>query len=121
MLLNGGSLDEVQIVSPKTLELMTANHLPGGKDLTQLSQSLFSEADNAGIGFGLGFAVNMDPAATLLPGSVGEFYWGGMFSTAFFVDPVEDIIMIFMTQLMPSSTYPIRREIKTMIYAALAA
>ena len=121
MLLNGGSLDEVQIVSPKTLELMTANHLPGGKDLTQLSQSLFSEADNAGIGFGLGFAVNMDPAATLLPGSVGEFYWGGMFSTAFFVDPVEDIIMIFMTQLMPSSTYPIRREIKTMIYSALAA
>jgi len=121
MLLNGGSLDGVQIVSPKTLELMTANHLPGGKDLTQLSQSLFSEADNAGIGYGLGFAVNMDPAATLLPGSVGEFYWGGMFSTAFFVDPVEDIIMIFMTQLMPSSTYPIRREIKTMIYSALAA
>ena len=64
---------------------------------------------------------DLDPAATLLPGSVGEFYWGGMFSTAFFVDPVEDIIMIFMTQLMPSSTYPIRREIKTMIYAALAA
>ncbi len=121
MLLNGGSLDNVQIVSPKTLELMTANHLPGGKDLTQLSQSLFSEADNAGIGFGLGFACNMDPAATLLPGSVGEFYWGGMFSTAFFVDPVEDIIMIFMTQLMPSSTYPVRREIKTMLYSALAA
>jgi CubicO group peptidase (beta-lactamase class C family) len=121
MLLNGGVLDGVQIVSPKTLELMTANHLPGGKDLTELSQSLFSEADNAGIGFGLGFAVNMTPHTTLVPGSEGEFYWGGMFSTAFFVDPVEDIIMIFMTQLMPSSIYPVRREIKTMLYSALAA
>jgi CubicO group peptidase (beta-lactamase class C family) len=121
MLLNGGTLDDVQIVSPKTLELMTANHLPGGKDLTEISQSLFSEADNAGIGFGLGFACNMAPHSTLLPGSAGEFYWGGMFSTAFFVDPVEDIIMIFMTQLMPSSLYPIRREIKTMLYAAMTA
>ena len=110
-----------QIISPKTLELMTANHLPGGRDLTEMSQSLFSEADNAGIGFGLGFACNMDPAKTMLPGSMGEFYWGGMFSTAFFVDPVEHLHMIFMTQLMPSSTYPIRREIKTMLYAALAA
>lgn len=121
MLVNGGALDGVQIISPKTLELMTANHLPDNKDLTQLSQSLFSEAENAGVGFGLGFACNMDPASTMLPGSVGEFYWGGMFSTAFFVDPVEDITMVFMTQLMPSSTYPIRREIKTMIYAAMAA
>jgi CubicO group peptidase (beta-lactamase class C family) len=121
MLLNGGALDGVQIVSPKTLELMTANHLPGGGDLTQHSKSLFSEAENAGIGFGLGFAVNLDPAATLLPGSKGEFYWGGMYSTAFTIDPVEDLIMIFMTQLMPSSTYPVRREIRTMMYAALAA
>ncbi len=121
MLLNGGALDGVQIVSPKTLELMTANHLPGGGDLTQHSKSLFSEAENAGIGFGLGFAVNIDPAATLLPGSRGEFYWGGLYSTAFLVDPVEDLIMIFMTQLAPSSTYPIRREIRTMMYAALAA
>ncbi len=121
MLLNGGALDGVQIISPKTLELMTANHLPGGGDLTQHSKSLFSEAENAGIGFGLGFACNIDPAATMLPGSKGEFYWGGMYSTAFLVDPVEDLIMIFMTQLMPSSTYPIRREIRTMMYAALAA
>jgi CubicO group peptidase (beta-lactamase class C family) len=121
MLLNGGTLDDVQIISPKTLELMTANHLPGGKDLTETSQSLFSEADNAGIGFGLGLAVNMTPHTTLVPGSSGEFYWGGMFSTAFFVDPVEDVIMIFMTQLMPSSLYPIRREIKTMLYAAMTA
>lgn len=121
MLLNGGALDGVQIISPKTLELMTANHLPGGGDLTQHSKSLFSEAEMAGIGFGLGFACNIDPAATLIPGSKGEFYWGGMFSTAFLVDPVEDLTMVFMTQLSPSSTYPIRREIRTMMYAALAA
>lgn len=121
MLLNGGALDGVQIISPKTLELMTANHLPGGGDLTQHSKALFSEAENAGIGFGLGFACNINPAATMVPGSKGEFYWGGMFSTAFLVDPVEDLIMIFMTQLMPSSTYPVRREIRTMMYAALAA
>jgi CubicO group peptidase (beta-lactamase class C family) len=74
----------------------------------------------AGIGFGLGFATTIDNHATLTPCSTGDYYWGGMYSTAFFVDPVEDIIMIFMTQLMPSSTYPIRREIKTMIYSALA-
>jgi CubicO group peptidase (beta-lactamase class C family) len=121
MLLNGGALDGVQIISPKTLELMTANHLPGGGDLTQHSKSLFSEAENAGIGFGLGFACNIDPAATMLAGSKGEFYWGGMYSTAFLIDPVEDLIMVFMTQLAPSSTYPIRREIRTMMYAALAA
>jgi CubicO group peptidase (beta-lactamase class C family) len=121
MLLNGGALDGTQILSPKTIELMTANHIPGGQDLTQMSKSLFSEAEMAGIGFGLGFATTIDSAATLTPCSTGDFYWGGMYSTAFFVDPVEDIIMIFMTQLMPSSTYPVRREIKTMIYSALAA
>lgn len=121
MLLNGGALDGVQIISPKTLELMTANHLPGGSDLTQMSKSLFSEAENAGTGFGLGFGTTIDSAATMIPCSTGDFYWGGMFSTAFFVDPVEDIIMIFMTQLMPSSTYPVRREIKTMLYGAMSA
>lgn len=121
MLLNGGTLDGATIIGRKTLDLMTANHLPGGGDLTQHSKSLFSEAEMAGIGFGLGFACNVDPAATMLSGSAGEFYWGGMFSTAFLVDPEEDLTMVFMTQLSPSSTYPIRRELRTMIYAALAA
>jgi CubicO group peptidase (beta-lactamase class C family) len=119
MLLNAGELDGKRIVSRKTIELMTANHLPGGADLTEMSRSLFSEAVNAGQGFGLGFAVNLDPARTMLPGSKGEYYWGGMFSTAFFVDPVERLHMIFMAQLMPSSTYPIRRQLKTLIYSAL--
>lgn len=119
MCLNGGTLGDTRIVSRKTLELMTLNHLPGGGDLAGLSKSLFSEAANAGTGFGLGFAVNIDIARTMIPGSVGEYYWGGMFSTAFFIDPVERIHMVFMTQLRPSSTYPIRRELKTLIYSAL--
>lgn len=119
MLVNGGQLDGTRIVSPKTLQLMTANHLPGGADLTQLSQSLFSESSNAGVGFGLGFAVNIDPARTLIPGTAGEYYWGGMYSTAFFIDPVNRLTMVFMTQLMPSSSYPIRRELKTLIYSAM--
>ena len=119
MLLNRGALDGVRIVSPKTIDLMTTNHLPGGSDLAAMSRALFSEATNAGTGFGLGFAINLDVAKTLIPGSVGEFYWGGMFSTAFFVDPVERISMVFMTQLSPSMLYPIRRELKTLIYSAL--
>lgn len=119
MLLNGGELDGTRIVSRKTIELMTLNHLPGQSDLAAMSKSMFSEAANAGTGFGLGFAVNCDVARTMIPGSVGEFYWGGLFSTAFFVDPVERISMVFMTQMSPSSTYPIRRELKTLIYSAL--
>ena len=119
MLLAGGELDGARIIGRKTLDLMTANHLPGGADLATMSTALFSEAENAGVGFGLGFATTMDPAKAQTNGSAGDFYWGGMFSTAFFVDPLEGIIMIFMTQLMPSSTYPVRREIKTMLYAAL--
>ena len=119
MLIGRGALDGARIVSPKTLDLMTRNQLPGGVDLTQVSKSLFSEATNAGIGFGLGFAVNLDPARTLVPGSAGEFFWGGMYSTAFFIDPVEQLHMVFMTQLMPSSSYPIRRQLKTLIYGAV--
>lgn len=120
MLLNGGALDSVRLISRKTIDLMTMNHLPGGADLSTLSRGLFSEASNAGTGFGLGFAVTMDVARTLLPGSVGEFHWGGMFSTAFFVDPAERLSMVFMTQFSPSMLYPIRRELKTLIYSALS-
>ncbi len=119
MLLDGGALDGERVLGRKTVDLMTANHLPGGADLTQMSRGLFSEVENAGVGFGLGFATTMDPAAALSNGSAGDFYWGGMFSTAFFVDPIEDIILVFMTQLMPSNAYPVRREIKRLIYAAL--
>jgi len=119
MCLGHGTLDGERVIGRKTLELMRANHLPGGGDLASWSRSLFSEAANAGTGFGLGFAVNLDPARSMLAGSAGEYYWGGMYSTAFFIDPVERLHVVFMTQLQPSSTYPIRRELKAMIYAAL--
>lgn len=119
MCLQGGTLDGARILGRKTIELMTQNHLPGGADLAAMSTSLFSETQNAGTGFGLGFAVTIDTARSMMPGSVGEYYWGGMFSTAFFIDPVERLTMVFMTQLSPSMIYPIRRELKTMIYSAL--
>jgi CubicO group peptidase (beta-lactamase class C family) len=118
MLLNGGELDGARILSPKTIELMTTNHLPGGKDLPDLSVSMFSEATYAGVGFGLGFAVTLNPARTLIPGTAGDYSWGGMASTYFWIDPREELIVIFMTQLMPSSTYPIRRELRTLVYSA---
>lgn len=119
MLANGGELEGARILGRKTVELMTMNHLPGRSDLSSLSQSLFSETQNGGVGFGLGFAVTQDVARAMIPGSAGEYYWGGMFTTAFFVDPVEKLHMVFMTQLSPSMLYPIRRELKTLIYSAL--
>jgi CubicO group peptidase (beta-lactamase class C family) len=118
-LLNRGELGGVRLIGPKTLALMTSNHLPGGRDLTEMSRSLFSEATYAGVGFGLGFSVTMQPAQTLIPGSAGEYAWGGAASTAFWVDPAEELIAIFMTQLLPSSSYPIRRELRSMVYAAI--
>jgi CubicO group peptidase (beta-lactamase class C family) len=119
MLLNGGELDGARLVSPKTIALMGANHLPGGKDLTSLSRSLFSEAAYAGLGFGLGFSTTIDPAATLIPASAGDLSWGGAASTFFWVDPKEELIAILMTQLLPSSAYPIRRQLRTLVYSAL--
>jgi CubicO group peptidase (beta-lactamase class C family) len=118
MLVNGGELDGARILAPKTIQLMASNHLDG-RDLTQMSRSLFSESTYAGVGFGLGFAVVFDPPKTLIPCSRGEFYWGGMASTAFWVDPAEEVTAVFMTQLIPSSTYPIRRELRTLVYSAL--
>jgi CubicO group peptidase (beta-lactamase class C family) len=118
-LLNGGELDGVRLIGPKTLALMTSNHLPGGRELPELSRSLFSEAAYNGVGFGLGFSVTMDPAKTLIPGSPGEYAWGGAATTSFWIDPKEELITIFMTQVLPSSAYPLRRELRTLVYAAI--
>ena len=119
MLLNGGELDGARILGRKSIELMTLNHLPDDGDLASWSKSLFSEATNAGVGFGLGFAVTVDPVKAMLPSSPGEFYWGGAASTAFWIDPVEDMAVVLLTQLMPSSTYPIRRELRVLTYQAI--
>jgi CubicO group peptidase (beta-lactamase class C family) len=118
-LLNGGELGGVRLIGPKTLKLMTANHLPGGRDLPEMSRSMFAEATYNGIGFGLGFSVTIDPAKTLIPGSAGEYAWGGAATTSFWIDPAEELIAVFMTQVLPSSAYPVRRELRTMIYAAI--
>src|SRR5580700_39521 len=118
-LLNGGEFGGVRLIGPKTLALMTSNHLPGGRDLPGMSRSLYSEATYNGIGFGLGFSVTMNPAQTLIPGSAGEYAWGGAAATSFWIDPTEELIAIFMTQVLPSSAYPIRRELRTMVYAAI--
>jgi CubicO group peptidase (beta-lactamase class C family) len=119
MLLGRGALGNARLLSPKTLALMTTNHLPGGKTLPELSLSLFSEATYDGVGFGLGFAVTMDPARALLPGSPGEYWWGGAATTSFWVDPAEDLAVIFMTQCLPSGAYPVRRELRTLVYSAI--
>lgn len=118
-ILNGGKGNGHRLIGRKTLDMMVANHLPGGLDLPALSVSLFSEAAYSGVGFGLGFATTLDPARTLIPGSAGDYFWGGAASTFFWIDPVEELIGIFMTQLIPSSTYPVRRELRTMVYAAV--
>ena len=119
MLLNGGTLNGHRIMSRKTLDLMTANHLPGDASIATMSRSLFSEAAYDGVGFGLGFATTLSAHKTLMPGSNRDHFWGGAASTFFWVDPEEDLIGIFMTQLIPSSTWPVRKEMRTMVYAAL--
>lgn len=119
MLLNRGELEGVRILGRKTAEYMTLNHLPGGVDLTVMGQRSFSESTFEGIGFGLGFAVAIDPAAVSVVCSPGEFYWGGAASTYFWVDPVEEITVVLITQLMPSSSWPIRRQLRQMVYQSL--
>ncbi|TDC27094.1 class A beta-lactamase-related serine hydrolase [Micromonospora sp. 15K316] len=119
MLVRGGELDGVRLLGPRTVRFMTRNHLPGGQDLGTLSTGGFAETTLDGIGFGLGFAVVDDPVPSRVPSSVGEYYWGGMASTAFWVDPAEEITALFFTQLLPSSTYPIRSQLRQLVYSAL--
>ena len=119
MLVNGGELDGVRLVGPKTLEYMTLNHLTGGVTLNEMGQSLFSETSMEGIGFGLGFGVVVDPAATTNTCSKGEYHWGGAASTSFWVDPKEELTATFFTQLLPSATYPIRRHLRSVVYQSL--
>ena len=113
----GGRYDDAQILGRKTVELMLRNHLSG--DMASMGQPTFSEMPMEGIGFGLGGAILLDPAKAQILGSEGEFTWGGMASTAFWIDPKEELSVVFMTQLIPSSCYPIRRELRVLVYQAL--
>jgi CubicO group peptidase (beta-lactamase class C family) len=119
MLLGGGELDGARILGRKTLELMTRNHLPGGRDLSETALGWFAETPYAGVGFGLGFSVQLDCTKSGVAGSEGEFAWGGAASTAFWVDPSEDLIVIFLTQLMPSRTFDFRGQLKSIVYGAI--
>ena len=119
MLLAGGVSGDNRIIGRRTLEYMASNHLPGGRLLNELGQSSFAETVMEGMGFGLGFHVVEDPAANGAVCSPGEFGWGGAASTVFWVDPVERLTVIFMTQLLPSSTYPVRRQLRSAVYQAL--
>jgi CubicO group peptidase (beta-lactamase class C family) len=119
MLARGGELDGVRLLSPRTLRYMTRNHLPGNADLQTYGRALFAETRFDGVGFGLGFSVVMDPAAAKVIAAGGEYSWGGMASTAFWVDPADDLTVVFMTQVMPSSTYPIRPQLRALVYQAV--
>lgn len=123
MLLNKGELEGVRLLSPKTVALMTANHLPRAAEIADLSPSTdaFNESGYRGIGFGLGVAVTLDPARVGIPGTAGEFTWGGMASTTFFVDPKEDMAVVFMTQVIADTARRVRlrRDLRTLIYSAM--
>ena len=118
MLRRGGELDGERMIGRRTLDLMTRNHLAGGRDLGSCAIGLFSEAKYEGTGFGLGFAMTLDPTVAGLP-CEGEFFWGGAASTYFWVDPKDDLVCIFMTQLMPSTTFDFRGQLKDIVYAAI--
>ncbi|MHA6785410.1 serine hydrolase domain-containing protein [Pseudonocardia saturnea] len=121
MLARGGELDGVRLLGPRTVAYATRNHLPGGVDLQEFGRPIFAESSYHGVGFGLGFSVVVDAAAGKALTSDGEYAWGGLASTAFYVDPVEEITAMFFTQLMPSSTYAIRPQLRTLVTQALVA
>jgi CubicO group peptidase (beta-lactamase class C family) len=118
MLRRGGELDGQRVLGPRTIELMHRNHLPGGKMLADLAVGKYAESPMQGVGFGLGFATTIDPLAGGVLGG-GEYYWGGAASTIFWIDPKEDLIVIFMTQLMPSATFDFRGQLRNLVYSAL--
>jgi CubicO group peptidase (beta-lactamase class C family) len=121
MMLHGGTLDGVQILSPKTVALFSLNYLPGGREIADMAlPGMFSESGYAGVGFSLGCGVNINVAKTRLPGSVGEYFWGGAAATAFWIDPKEELTVVFMTQVIGSpARLTLRRDLRTLVYSAM--
>lgn len=119
MLLRGGASEGGRLLGSRTVRFMTQNHLPGGLDLAAMNTGGFAETVFDGVGFGLGFGVLDDPVKGEMAGSRGLYYWGGVASTAFWVDPAEELTAMLFTQLMPSSTYPLRPQLRQLVYAAL--
>jgi CubicO group peptidase (beta-lactamase class C family) len=118
MLLRHGELDGVRVLGARTVSYMTRNHLPGGVDMAHFVDPA-GDRPEPGIGFGLGFSVVVDPAAAKVTCSAGEYGWGGAASTEFWVDPAEELTVLFFTQLIPSSMYPIGRELRQLVYSAI--
>ncbi len=118
-LLRGGELEGARLLGSRTLAYMARNHLPGGADLETFGRRLFAETTFDGVGYGLGFAVLLDPVANKVLSTPGELAWGGAASTFFWVDPAEQLVAIFLTQLLPSGTYPLRSELRQLVYQAL--
>ncbi|HJZ07178.1 MAG TPA: serine hydrolase domain-containing protein, partial [Trebonia sp.] len=114
-----GLLDGARLLSPRTAAYMGRNHLPGGLDLEQFGRPLSAETPFRGIGFGLGFAVVLDPVPGKVVCSPGELSWGGMASTAFWIDAAEELTVSFFTQLVPSSAHPLRPQLRQLVYQSL--
>ncbi len=119
MLRRGGDAGEHRILSPKTMAFMMSNHLKG--DIADMGMPSFAEQPMVGTGFGIGGSVTLNPGRTGVPGSVGDFAWGGMASTYFWVDTLHQMSVVFFTQLSPSSSYPSRAELRALIHGALIA
>jgi len=114
-----GELDGIRLLGPRTVGYMARNHLPGGLDLETFGRPLHAESPFRGVGFGLGLAVVLDPVPGKVIGSAGELSWGGAASTTFWIDRAEELTVSFFTQLLPSSTHPIRPQLRQLVYQAL--
>lgn len=120
MLMRGGEIDGVRLLGRRTVDFMTRNHLPGGADLDTVGRPLYAESEFRGVGFGLGFSVVLDPVPGKHLSSAGEYAWGGLARTAFYVDPLEEITVLFFTQLLPGGVpFPLRAQLRTLVTAAL--
>lgn len=120
MLRRGGTgAGGAKILSRKTVEKMSSNQLPRNRTLEEHGFGEFTEVAYPGTGFGLGLSSVIDAGVTVSTNSVGNTSWGGLASTIFWNDPVEDMTVIMMTQLMPASTYPLRPQVAQLVYSAL--
>jgi CubicO group peptidase (beta-lactamase class C family) len=121
MLLDGGELDGERVLARPTVELMRTNHLPGGGELRDFAlPGGYGEVGFDGAGFGLTVAVGLGPPRSGGVGPAGDFMWGGAASTIFWVDPTEDLFVVFMTQLIPSGTFDFRSQLRALTYGAIA-
>ena len=122
MLLNGGELDGVRILAPKTIALMTSDQLAATVERhtpVALALASFGPTPEMGTSFGLGFAVRVDPGRNPMPGSVGDFSWGGITGTLFWVDPQTKLVAVLMAQTPQPLLGVIWRQTRTMVYQAM--